>query len=179
VLGVIQDVTKRTKMALAGGSDLYLIGATDSEFSGSEWAHVNGKQIGDRAPKADLAREWRLVELLLAGQELFTSAHDLADGGLATGLVEMALRGGIGADVDLTSVHDDLGAALFAETPGRVIVAIDPADADQLVALAQAKQIPLTKLGHSGAEALVINGAEISLSELRAANSGIFEALFN
>ncbi len=56
VLGVIDDVTRRTPMALRGdGALLYLLGDTRDEFGGSEWAHVVHGFLGGRPPTVDLA----------------------------------------------------------------------------------------------------------------------------
>ena len=76
VLGVVEDVTKRTPMGIKPGQEIYVIGNVDDNFSGSEWAHIHGKQIGDRSPVADLDMERRLVLMLLEGQPIFEAAHD-------------------------------------------------------------------------------------------------------
>jgi phosphoribosylformylglycinamidine synthase len=47
-----------------------------------------------------------------------------------------------------------------------------------LQALAAEHKIPLAKLGTTGGDALVINDAEISLSELRVAHTETFKKLF-
>jgi phosphoribosylformylglycinamidine synthase len=102
VLGVTQDVSKRTPMGFnKSGLDIYLIGKSDSNLSGSEWAHLHG-EIGNQSPKADLEKESRLVKLLLDGQEIFESAHDLSNGGLAASLTESILAKKIGATITLT-----------------------------------------------------------------------------
>ncbi len=174
VLGVIQDVRERTPMGISrAGLDLYLIGATDQNFSGSEWAYLHG-ELGNAAPLSDLAMEARLIELLLEGQPLFDNAHDLSNGGLAASLSETVLRHGIGATVQL----EDVAAALFAETPGRVLVAVDPSAGESLSVLAAKFDIPLTKIGVTGGTDLTINGAAITITELRAAFTETFPKLF-
>ena len=174
VLGVIQDVRGRTPMGIScAGLDLYLIGATDQNFSGSEWAYLHG-ELGNAAPLSDLAMEARLIELLLEGQPLFDNAHDLSNGGLAASLSETVLRHGIGATVQL----EDVAAALFAETPGRVLVAVDPSAGEALSVLAAKFDIPLTKIGVTGGTDLTINGAAITITELRAAFTETFPKLF-
>jgi len=56
VLGVIDDVRTRTPMSFdRAGLDLYLIGASDENLSGSEWAYLHGMR-GGQAPTADLQR---------------------------------------------------------------------------------------------------------------------------
>ena len=174
VLGVMQDVTARTPMGIgSAGLDLYVLGQSDENLSGSEWAHIHG-QMGDAAPILDLQIEKRLIALLLEGQPLFEAAHDISNGGLAATLSEMVLRHGIGATITI----ENPGIQLMVETPGRVVVAVTEANNSALQALAAKRSIPLTKLGTTGGTHLVINGSDLSISELRAAHSETFPRLF-
>ena len=167
VLGVIQDVSKRTQMGFTKPNlDIYLVGKSDENLSGSEWAHLHG-EIGNQAPRANLDMESRLVKLLLDGQEIFESAHDLSNGGLAASLTESILKNKVGAQITLGNP----ALELFVETPGRVIVAIDPKNVDQLQALSNKYQIPITKLGTTGGSSLKINDLEISIDEINKARS--------
>ena len=176
VLGVIDDVRTRTPMSFdRAGLELYLLGDTNDDLAGSEWAYMHG-QRGGVAPIADLQREMRLIDLLVAGRtkKIFTAAHDLSQGGLSATLTEMVLRYNVGATIDL----ENAGMALLSETPGRVVVAVDSAQVAALTAEASAKKITLTKIGVSGGDSLTINGAVISLVELRKAHTETFPKLF-
>ena len=176
VLGVIDDVRTRTPMSFdRAGLELYLLGDTNDDLAGSEWAYMHG-QRGGVAPTADLQREMRLINLLVAGRtkKVFTAAHDLSQGGLAATLTEMVLRYNVGATIDLENV----GMALLSETPGRVVVAVDSAQVAALTAEASAQKITLTKIGVSGGDSLTINGAVIPLAELRQAHTETFPKLF-
>jgi len=176
VLGVIDDVRTRTPMSFdRAGLDLYLLGETESHLAGSEWAYMH-KQRGGVAPVADLQREMRLIELLVAGRtkKIFSAAHDLSQGGLAATLTEMVLRYNTGATVQL----DNVGLSLLSETPGRVVVAIDPAQTAALTNEAASQKIALTKIGTTGGDSLIINDAKISLVELRKAHTETFPKLF-
>jgi phosphoribosylformylglycinamidine synthase subunit PurL len=174
VLGVIDDVRTRTPMSFdRSGLELYLIGASDENLSGSEWAYLHGMR-GGQAPVADLQREMRLIELLVKGrtEQIFSAAHDLSQGGLTATLTEMVLRHNVGATITL----ENAGLNLLVETPGRVVVAVE---AEKVAALkAAAGDIPLTYLGTTGGDALVINDVEISLAELRTAHTSTFQKLF-
>jgi len=176
VLGVIDDVRTRTPMSFdRAGLDLYLLGETESHLAGSEWAYMHN-QRGGIAPVADLQREMRLIELLVAGRtkKIFSAAHDLSQGGLAATLTEMVLRYNTGATIQL----DNVGISLLSETPGRVVVAIDPAQTSALTTEAASQKIALTKIGTTGGDSLVINDAKISLVELRKAHTQTFPKLF-
>jgi phosphoribosylformylglycinamidine synthase len=176
VLGVIDDVRTRTPMSFdRAGLELYLLGDTNDDLAGSEWAYMHG-QRGGVAPTADLQREMRLIDLLVAGRtkKIFTAAHDLSQGGLAATLTEMVLRYNVGATIDLENV----GMALLSESPGRVVVAIDSVQVAALTAEASAQKITLTKIGVTGGDSLTVNGAVIPLAELRKAHTETFLKLF-
>jgi phosphoribosylformylglycinamidine synthase II len=176
VLGVIDDVRTRTPMSFdRAGLELYLLGDTNDDLAGSEWAYMHG-QRGGVAPTADLQREMRLIDLLVAGRtkKIFTAAHDLSQGGLAATLTEMVLRYNVGATIDLENV----GMALLSESPGRVVVAIDSVQVAALSAEASAQKITLTKIGVTGGDSLTVNGAVIPLAELRKAHTETFLKLF-
>ena len=167
VLGVIQDVRTRTPMGIpVAGLDLYLLGETKNDLAGSEWAFLHN-QRGGQSPTADLQREMKLIDFLLANNSIFKSAHDLSQGGLAATLVEATLKNNVGATITLS----DVGIELLSETPSRILIAIDPKDATKIT-------YPATKIGTTGGTSLTINGAEISLDELRAAHTSTFPKLF-
>jgi phosphoribosylformylglycinamidine synthase len=174
VLGVIQDVRKRTPMSYkTSGLELFLLGETQEDLAGSEWAFLHGQRVG-QSPDADLAREMRLIELLLEGNAFFNAAHDLSQGGLSAGLTEMVLRHNVGATISLSNPAIDL----LSETPGRVIVAIEASKATQLQALATKYSIAISMLGTTGGDSLIINDAVISLDELRTVHTSTFPRLF-
>ena len=174
VLGVIQDVRTRTPMSFTkAGLDLYLVGETHEDLAGSEWAFLHSQRVG-QSPDADLQREMRLIELLLEGNSFFAAAHDLSQGGLSAGLTEMVLRHKVGATVSL----ENAGVTLISETPGRVVVAIDPAHTSKLEGLAIKYSIAITKLGTTGGASLTINDAVIPLDELSIAHTSTFPKLF-
>ena len=176
VLGVIDDVRTRTPMSFSkAGLKLYLLGETRADLAGSEWAYLHG-QRGGKAPHADLKKELHLIDLLVAGRtkKIFTAAHDVSQGGLSATLTEMVLRNNVGATVECENV----GIALVSETPGRVVVAVDPSQRAALEKEAASHGIALTHLGTTGGDKLVINGAEISLDELRIAHTQTLPKLF-
>ena len=83
----------------------------------------------------------------------------------------MTLRYTVGADLAVSE-------NLFSETPGRVLVAVKPEDAEQLTALSNKFNITIAKLGTTGGDDLIINDAVIPLSELSQAHSETFPKLF-
>ena len=88
VLGVIDDVERRTPMAFTTTGDLVLLlGETRDEVAGSEWAHVVHGHLGGLPPMVDLELERSLGALLVeaSSDSLVTAAHDVSDGGSGAG----------------------------------------------------------------------------------------------
>ncbi|GAA3530005.1 phosphoribosylformylglycinamidine synthase subunit PurL [Nocardioides daeguensis] len=168
VLGVIEDVRRRTPSAFQGADErIVLLGTTREELSGSEWAKVAHDHLGGLPPKVDLRAERNLARLLKDLVGIATSAHDLSDGGLAQALAEAAMVSGIGARV---SLEGDAFVGLYAESAGRALVTVDAGDLDELRALCARHDVPLTELGTTGGEVLAVEGQfEVPLAELRAA----------
>ncbi|MFZ5848678.1 MAG: phosphoribosylformylglycinamidine synthase subunit PurL [Actinomycetota bacterium] len=183
VLGVIDDVTRRTPSGfVAEGQQIYLLGATREELSGSEWAHVVHGHLGGRPPAVDLAAEKELADILVNASRdgLIDAAHDLADGGLAQALVESCLlggrRSGIGARVWLPDDLDPF-VALFSESAGRAIVAVPRSEEVRFTDMCAARGFPHARIGvtdGTGPEALldIQDQFSVPLTELREAWSG-------
>jgi phosphoribosylformylglycinamidine (FGAM) synthase-like enzyme len=177
VLGVIEDVTRRTPTGFqAAGEQVFLLGTTREELSGSEWASVVHGHLGGRPPALDLGAEKALADLLAGGVGLLTSAHDLSEGGLAQALVESCLRRNIGASVSLA---DDAFVELFSESAGRVVVTVAADDVVRLTELAMAHGVPVTHLGETGGSSLDVAGQfALGLDELRDAWTATLPAVF-
>ena len=149
VLGVIEDVTRRTPVGFgAAGDAIYLLGETRDELAGSAWAETVHDHLGGRPPVVDFDHEKRLAEVLVRGSRrgALSSGHDLADGGLAQALVESCLRHGHGAEIALPTGLDPF-VALFSESSGRVLVSTNPDAENDLVALCREAGVPQQRLG--------------------------------
>ncbi len=181
VLGVIDDVTRRTRLAFeAEGDILLLLGDTRDEFGGSEWAHVVHGHLGGLPPKVDLERERLLAEVLIAGSRdgMLSAAHDLSDGGLIQAIVESALRGGHGARIVLPDELDPF-VALFSESAGRAVVAVPRSEELRFTDMCRFRGLPVARIGVVDGDAVEVQGQfSIPLEELRRAHTGTFPALF-
>ncbi len=170
VLGVIDDVARRTPTGFgAAGHRVVLLGETREELSGSEWAHVVHGHLGGMPPRVDLAAERQLAVLLAdAGRSgLLSSAHDLADGGLAQALVESVLRHDVGASV---AVEGDAFLGLFSESAARAVVTVVDDRLQQLLSMADALGVPTSVIGVTGGPTLEVEGwFDVPLAELREA----------
>ena len=175
VLGVIDDVRKAIPYKFSGVKELILLGETLEEFSGGEWAHLQG-HLGGLPPRVDLKREMALAQFMHAQRDFISAAHDLSDGGLAVALIEMLLHSQTGAKI---SIHGDPFTHLFSESTGRILLAVNPEDSNYLVGKATDAGITTTRLGQSGGENLEISGVlSMSMLHIREANQRTIPALF-
>ena len=112
---------------------MLLLGETRDEFGGSAWASVVHGHLGGRPPHrtSPPSGPWPSCSPPPPREGLVTSAHDLADGGLAVALAESCLAGKIGARIEDLGPDDPAAplspfAALFSESTARVVVSRAP-----------------------------------------------------
>jgi phosphoribosylformylglycinamidine synthase len=184
VLGVIDDVTRRTPIGFTSemeGHQLYLLGETEEELSGSEWANVIHGHLGGRPPAVDLEMEKQLADILINASRdgLIDAAHDVSDGGVAQTLVESALRGGVGARVWAPDGLDPF-LFLFAESAGRAVVAVPRTEEVRFTDMCTARRFPHAKIGVITGDSLDVQDQfEVPLSELRTAWTATLPSVLN
>jgi len=186
VLGVIDDVGRRTAMAFAHDGDVVLLlGETRDELAGGEWAHVVHGHLGGLPPRVDLAAERALAQVLAAasGGALVTAAHDVSDAGVAQTLVEMALRAGVGADIEVPDGLDPF-VFLLSESTARAVVTASAEHAVAVEELAASLGVPVSRVGEvTGSDELRVKSAygetvAWTIAELRAVADATLPALF-
>ncbi|MGW7687337.1 phosphoribosylformylglycinamidine synthase subunit PurL [Streptomyces asiaticus] len=170
VLGVIDDVARRTPIAFAEeGQLLYLLGDTAAELGGSAWSQVIHDHLGGLPPKVDLERERLLAEILISASRdgMVDAAHDLSDGGLIQALAESCLRGGKGARIVVPDGLDPF-VLLFSESAGRAIVAVPRSEEVRFNDMCGARGLPAARIGVVDGDAIDVQGQfSIPLAELR------------
>ena len=122
-------------------------------------------------PPVDLAAERRngdFVRSLITGG-LVSACHDVSDGGLLVAVAEMALSGGIGANLSIPAGRGPALAWLFGEDQARYLVTTSRAEG--FLATAKAARVPAITIGRTGGTVLTVgDGNSISLSDLRNAH---------
>jgi phosphoribosylformylglycinamidine synthase len=168
-VGLLDDFRKTMTLAFkAAGEDIYLVGGAPGWLGQSLYLReICGREAG-APPPVDLAAERRngdFVRALIAEQRV-SAVHDVSDGGLLVAIAEMALAGGIGAELEAApgAAH----AFWFGEDQGRYVVTLPPAAAAALIAAAGKAGVALQRLGRTGGDALTVTGERpILLSALR------------
>ncbi|MFF8790033.1 phosphoribosylformylglycinamidine synthase subunit PurL [Streptomyces sp. NPDC015125] len=180
VLGVIDDVNRRTPIAFADeGQLLYLLGDTREELGGSAWSQVVHEHLGGLPPKVDLERERLLAEVLISASRdgMIDAAHDLSDGGLIQAVVESCLRGGKGARLVVPDGLDPF-VLLFSESAGRAVVAVPRSEELRFTDMCGARGLPATRIGVVDGNEIDVQGQfSIPLSELKDAHEATIPGL--
>ena len=187
VLGIIDDVSRRIPSGWQdAGENIYLLGVTDTELSGSAWADVVHRHLGGLPPKVDLDAEKRLAGLISGARDewLISSAHDLSEGGLGQALAEGVMRFGVGARVWLTELMErdgvDAATALFSESTGRVIVTVPREEDVKFRGLCEGRGYPVLRIGVTDSEPTleVQDVFTASVAELRSVSQTTLPAVF-
>jgi phosphoribosylformylglycinamidine (FGAM) synthase-like enzyme len=187
MVGRLPDAARAGRLGFAREGDaVALVGSFTPSLAASELAKLHGQPLPDGLPEIDLdavlAAQAVVREAMRAGA--LSSAHDVAEGGLAVALAECCLAGTVGARVSLTAdtlapehEHDDPSdtlTRLFGEGPGGFVVS-GPGEA-----LAElAKRAPLRMLGTvAGSELTISTDAgtlSATLTELAEAHGALAE----
>jgi phosphoribosylformylglycinamidine synthase len=164
VLGLIDALdAPPPAVGVVEDGDLWLLGPLARDLGGSRWAAECRGHRGGTLPPLDLTSHAALLGRVatLASHPDVVGMHDVADGGLAVALAEMAMRSSIGVVVEGVADH----AALFSEAPSRVVVCTRPGApplADGAV-----------RLGRAGGDRFVVEGLiDRPLADLVAAWQG-------
>ena len=160
------------------GLELFLLGGWPSELGASYFMQTQfGKKEGS-VPTVDLESEKKLQEFLISQIEAgkIKAAHDLSEGGLLVCLSEMLFgEKHIGAEISIASENsfERFDALLFGESQGRVVVAVDSLESNDLISNAKSVGVSINPLGktvYSGKLQVQVNNQEIissSVEELR------------
>jgi len=168
MVGKLPDVRRAGQTGFgAEGEAIALIGSFNPSRDGSEIAKLQGSAPAGALPAKDVSAIRTAHERVREGVRVgvFTSAHDIAEGGIAVALAECCIAGGTGATVTLPDGLDP-----FGEDLGTAFVVSGPA-----AALAGLKTI-----GTVGGSDLVIEGLlDVPISELIDAHSGGLSGLLS
>ncbi|HEY4812532.1 MAG TPA: phosphoribosylformylglycinamidine synthase subunit PurL [Solirubrobacteraceae bacterium] len=184
VIGMVGRMPDVHRAGRAGfqhaGDHIALVGPFQPSLAASELAKLLGQALPDGLPAVDVhavrGAQVFVRDAVRAG--MLSSAHDIAEGGLAVALAECCLAGGLGAEVELAEdywetllpAHAPQGAepdsgfvslaataviaALFGEAPGGFIVSGEVHQLDRLVEQAAAGGVQMRVLGRVGEDVL-------------------------
>lgn len=183
MVGVIENVDDAVgNCFVAADQDIFVIGQSDKADDGWLGASIYQQHHGDDGiyapPPLDLVAEQKtgsfVRQQILGGG--INAAHDIADGGLAVAIAEMAMRSGFGAEIAVPKTGNLHGWA-FGEDQARFVVTT--ADSQALIAAAKEAGIEITKLGMVSDQGELKFGDNdtISIADLNAVSEGCIPAL--
>jgi phosphoribosylformylglycinamidine synthase len=164
-VGVNDDMNKVLPSCIQnGGSTLYILGDTKSEFGGSLYMKkLYGKVAGEH-PEVDFEAELGLWNLVIEANKegVLQSAKDVNVGGVAIAAAKMAVVGqaGVKITMPLKDTKD-----IFSESLSRAIVEVAYEDEPAFEALIGKHNVNCTKIGTTGGDEININGIKKSLKE--------------
>jgi phosphoribosylformylglycinamidine synthase len=182
-VGLLGDWGKSASIAFKGAGDIIvLIGERKGQLGQSLWLREIHNCRDGAPPEVDLAAERRTGEFVREriGSGCLTAVHDVADGGLAVALAEMAMAGNVGA---LLQGVEPFGAAgsFFAEDQGLYVATVADHALLDFLGDATEREIPVEPIGRTIGSRLIIelNGGDhaVSIADLRAAHEGFFPKL--
>ena len=193
-VGLLDDWEKSAAIGFKGeGETIMLIGQSLGHLGQSLWLRdAHGRNEG-APPAVDLVEEREVAEMIrvMIANGHVSAVHDISDGGLLVALAEMALAGGIGATLNPFGELDDPGEGQRGRLRSRMSAAafyFGEEQARYLVSTFKPGTIARTvgwmssgcrELGVTGGEALVVEGRQLSLADLRAAHEGFFPKLMS
>ena len=183
MVGRLPDARNAGRLGFArAGDEIALVGPFAPSLDASELSKLRGQALPDGLPEIDVAAV-RSAQFAVRGAMRvggLSSAHDIAEGGLAVALAECCLAGGLGAEVRLDALGDQDGEdddplrALFGEAPGGFIVSGIPTGVRAL-----GRRTRVRVIGTVAPDALRIDFGDVSfsvpLAELAVAHDALAE----
>jgi phosphoribosylformylglycinamidine synthase subunit PurL len=177
MVGVIEKPEQITTQAFKDDGDVIILvgpvidpGVGQLGLGASHYYKAVVGQKAGNTPRLNMTLEKNVqsavLSLIQAG--LIKSAHDCAEGGLAVAVAESCMSGKIGAAVTLPSGpalakypdHAARAGLLFGESQSRIVISVDPKNADQV--LAALAEVPHSRIG-------TVGGTELTISAYRGA----------
>ena len=175
-VGLIPDIAKIARAKLAKEDDvLILIGAGRGHLGQSLYQELAQGTTEGAPPPVDLDAELRTGNfvrgLIRAGD--VSAVHDVSDGGLLVAIAEMALSGGVGAELDAPPQGLPAHAVWFGEDQSRYVIAAAPKHVARILQQAETASVPAKIVGKAKGRALKLPGeAPLSLDALRSRHEG-------
>ncbi|HQC51396.1 MAG TPA: AIR synthase related protein, partial [bacterium] len=162
MVGLIDDVDRHcTQWWKDDGDIIILLGRNTDDLGGSEYLKAIHDRVAGRTPLLDFDKEKAVQNACRTGirRGLVKSAHDISEGGLAVALAESSISrpdGMIGAKVQIEG-DMRIDALLFGEAASRIVLSVDPSNADQVISIARELGAAAVKIGVVGGAKLEIN----------------------
>lgn len=182
VIGVEKIENIRTMDFKEENDKILLIGETYDELGGSEYLRtVYGIEEG-MAPRIRIDQETangkNVLNVIDSDKDKnITAVHDVSNGGILVALSEMALKSGLGCEIDISAIltDDDLDVCelLYSETHGRYLITVKEDAVDDIL---EAIDVPVAVIGEVKGKSLKLSeNIDIPVKKLDDAYHGVLE----
>jgi phosphoribosylformylglycinamidine synthase len=162
MLGVLDDIDQQMTLDFkAEGDVIYLIGQAKEDLGSSEYLRLLHDVKHSPVPAFDLEEEHQLHQVIhaLIKGKLVHSIHDVSEGGLFVTLMESAMAGQRGFEIE-TDSRFRKDAYLFGESQSRVVVSTGTENEGALLNYLKSNDVSFTKLGMVKGQKVVIDGED-------------------
>lgn len=173
MIGLVED--KEIVMTVNfknSGDRIYVIGEMKNDISSSEYLVSQHEIENSPAPYFDLETEVKVQNAVkeLIYEQVLASAHDISEGGLFTTLLESAMAGGKGFEIE---TEDDIrkDAFLFGEAQSRVVVSVKPDKEDAFLDIITKHDVEFSNIG-------VVTSSLMFVDKVRWGNVGEWRDLY-
>jgi len=125
MVGLVEDLSKKMTLNFKEEGDvIYLLGEIKNDIASSQYLSKICGVENSPAPYFDLEKEYQLQQTItsLIKNSAIQSAHDVAEGGLFTALLESGFHQQLGFAINATGNDVRKDAFLFGEGQSRVII---------------------------------------------------------
>lgn len=149
MVGILEHPEHQTSSAFQNeGDSIILIGQSQNDISSSQYLAKFHQVEFSPAPYFNLEDEKKMQDALYEAitSKLVTSAHDLSEGGLFITLIESAMQGQLGFQIN-TNPEIRKDAFLFGEAQGRVVVSVKNENKAALIQHFEKANVPCSEIG--------------------------------
>lgn len=173
MIGVVED--KDSTMTLdfkKSGHKIYVIGEMKEDIASSEYLTKFHEVNNSPTPYFNLATEVNIQAAVkdLINEQVVESAHDISEGGLFITLLESAMAGKKGFEIETDSdVRKD--AYLFGEAQSRVVVSVNPDKEDAFLDVITKHDVEFSSIG-------IVTASMIYIDKERWGSTGTWKDLY-
>ena len=149
MIGLIEDKELITTLDFKKSGDrIYVIGEMKNDISSSEYLVGYHEVENSPAPYFDLATEVKVQSAVknLINDQVITSAHDISEGGLFVTLLESAMAGKKGFEIE-TDPDMRKDAFLFGEAQSRIVVTVKDSKEDEFLDIINQHEVDFACIG--------------------------------
>ena len=174
MIGVVED--KEIVMTLNfknSGDRIYVIGEMKNDISSSQYLVTQHGIENSPAPYFNLETEVNVQNAVkeLIYEQVVVSAHDVSEGGLFTTLLESAMAGGKGFEIE-TDEEIRKDAYLFGEAQSRVVVSVKASKEDDFLDIITKHDVEFANIG-------VVTSSLLYIDKERWGNIGEWRDLYD